>query len=232
MEQGHHCAAPYYGGHREAVETGGVVADDRPRLVGGHVGQDLLHDGLRARKRRLGVRVVGAPHQRLDADDVAHAHAVAVLLEAGEAVAVPEVGRERALLLEPVPLATTRPVRVGVVHLVEEERDPRELVLDRADPQPREPLEHAGEDEVGDRLADLVVLVDEHRRRHVLDVERERGVTATRIAAVGCGVEADRQVEVLRARPERVVHGRVERRPHRRLHRDEHAGESERRGRA
>src|SRR4051812_45699506 len=58
--------------HREAIEPGRVVADDRAPLVLGDVGEDLVENRLGAWERGLGVWVVGAPHQRLDADDVPH----------------------------------------------------------------------------------------------------------------------------------------------------------------
>jgi hypothetical protein len=51
-------------------------------LVIRHALQDRRQDLPRLGKRRLAVRIVGAPHHVVDADDVAQANADRVLLEA------------------------------------------------------------------------------------------------------------------------------------------------------
>jgi hypothetical protein len=67
------------------VQAGGVAAGDLGLFVVPHPGQDLRQDLPRLGKRRLAVRIVRAPHQVVDADDVAHANADGVLLEAQQA---------------------------------------------------------------------------------------------------------------------------------------------------
>ena len=99
---------------------------------------------------------------------------------------------------EAVPLRSPgRPVGVGVVELIQEERDPTELVLDRADPEIRVALEHAGEHEVGQRPSHGEVLVHEDRRGDVGDIER--GTSGLGVAAIGAHMEAQRHGELGRA---------------------------------
>src|SRR5207244_12850582 len=97
-------------------------------------------------KRALGMWLVRAPHHLIDADQVAVADAQRVFLEAQEDVAVEEVAGQA--LLEPVPPRAPRALGVRVVEPVEEEGNPAELVLDRADPEPRVPRADPGEDAV------------------------------------------------------------------------------------
>src|SRR5687767_8604756 len=124
----------------ESVEACRVRPRDAPALVLGHAGEDALQDLARARERRLRVRVVRAPHQRVDADEVAVADAEAVLLEAQEDVPPEEVARQ-GVALEPVPAVPSRALRVRVVQPVQEVGRPRHLVLGGSGAQPRVALE-------------------------------------------------------------------------------------------
>src|SRR5207245_507548 len=83
---------------------------------------------------------VGAPHERVHADHRTLADPDRVLLEAAEDIAVEEVARERGAVGVAVPVAARGTLRVRVVELLDQVRDPRQLVLDGADRQPRETL--------------------------------------------------------------------------------------------
>ena len=78
----------------ELVQPRGVVARHLSAVVVRHAVQDALEDRPRLREGRLGVRVVlvRAPHDRVDADELAIANAEAVFLEREEHVAVKEIG--------------------------------------------------------------------------------------------------------------------------------------------
>jgi hypothetical protein len=60
----------------------------------GTPGQDVRQDLPRLGKRRFAVRIVGAPHHVVDADDVSQANADGILLKAQHDVAVEE-GRQQ-----------------------------------------------------------------------------------------------------------------------------------------
>ena len=150
-----------------------------------------------------------------------------ILLERGEDVPAKEAAREHVGVGEPPPVRPAgRAVGVGVVEPLQEERDPAQLVLDRADPQAGKPLEHAGEDQFGERLADLEVRVDEHRGRHVLHVEPEGVGADAGVGALGGDVERQRHLQVLGGGPEPVVLRRPVRLPRWRGDRDQRPAEA------
>ena len=175
----------------ESVETcAGSLARSVPPRRAPTSASRRRDDLAAARERRFGVRVVTPPRRRVGADDVEQPQRVRVLLERREHVASEEVARQHVGIGETSPFRPPpRAVGVGVVEPVEEERDPRELVLDRPDAEAGEALEHAGEDEVGERLAHLRVGVHEHRRRHVLHVEAKGGRTDSRVGTIGGDVQ-------------------------------------------
>src|SRR5262245_44049090 len=144
----------------ELVQPRGVVARDLSALVVRHTIQDALEDLPRLREGGLGVRVVRAPHERVDADELAIANAEAVFLKRQEHVAVEEIARA-GVALEAVPRLAARALRIGVVEPVDEMRRPGQLVLGRADPQPRIALEDAREDDVAERPPHPVIGVRE-----------------------------------------------------------------------
>src|SRR5436190_9872807 len=132
------------------VEARGVVARDLSSLAVRNAIEDALEDLPRLREGGLGVRVVRAPHERVEADEFAIANAEAVFLERQKHVAVEEIARAR-VALEAVPGLPARALRIGVVEPVDEVRRPGELVLGRADSQPWIALEDAGQDDVAQR---------------------------------------------------------------------------------
>src|SRR5215471_11208772 len=75
----------------EMVEGGDVCADDLPPLFLRHSGEDLLQDLPRAREGRLGVGIIGPPHQGVHADQRPIADAKRVFLKAEEDVTPEEV---------------------------------------------------------------------------------------------------------------------------------------------
>src|SRR5262245_62337754 len=77
----------------EAVQPRGVRRGDPAALLARHALQDALEDQPRARERRFGVRIVGAPEQPVDPDHRAVADAHGIFLEAQEHVPAEEVAR-------------------------------------------------------------------------------------------------------------------------------------------
>ena len=106
--------------------------------------QDLLTLG----PGRVRVRIVGGPHQVVDAQDMPLGHAEGVLLEGGGHVLLPIEAGE---LLQHVVVVPTMAVLHGI-ETTEIERDPAEPRLDQYDLEPREALEDAAHDPVGDDL--------------------------------------------------------------------------------
>ena len=62
----------------EAIQARDVGPGDLPGFILRHAEQDAFQDLTRARERRFGVGVVGAPHELIDANEGAVADAKAV----------------------------------------------------------------------------------------------------------------------------------------------------------
>src|SRR5688500_6681533 len=105
---------------------------------------ELLLDVLRGLgPYAVGVRIVGGPHERVDAHLVDEPRADAVELERRLALAPPVIARlhRQAEVAEAVfPLE---------VHAVQRVRDPADATLAEHDPEIRIALEHGGADERG-----------------------------------------------------------------------------------
>src|SRR5262249_8819734 len=114
--------------HSKIVDAGGVAAGDLGLFLFGYPGQDLRQDLARSGKRRLALRVVGAPHHILDADDVAQPNADRVLLKAQHDVAAEKVARQQPALKTVKRLAMT--LAICVIHRREDVGRPRQFELD------------------------------------------------------------------------------------------------------
>ena len=79
-----------------------------------------------------------------------------VLHELDEHVALPVIARQQTLLRPPA-LCEDRAFEIGEIHLLQPVRDPRRLVLDRADPEAGKLVEHAGEHHRAERIAHPVI---------------------------------------------------------------------------
>src|SRR5262249_21545988 len=125
----------------QAIELRGIVARDLPSHVLRQMAK-LLLDVLRGlRPHAVRMRIVRAPHQRLDADVVDELGADAIELERRLALPAPVVARShrQAEIAEAVlPLE---------VHPVERVRDPADAALAERDADARIALEHRGADD-------------------------------------------------------------------------------------
>ena len=65
----------------ETEQAGGGASDDRSRFVDRHVAEELVEDLARVRPSALGMGIVVAPQEALDAGDVAVAYSERVVLE-------------------------------------------------------------------------------------------------------------------------------------------------------
>src|SRR6266849_3136393 len=127
----------------QAVELSGVLAGHLPGDVGRQV-RELLGDIFpRLRPHPIGVRIVGAPHQRLDAHLVDQLGAHAVVLEGRLALPAPVLAwlqLEREVLVL---------VLVLEIHAVEHVRDPADAALAEGDADVRVALEYRPPHHVG-----------------------------------------------------------------------------------
>src|SRR5438270_7727895 len=150
----------------------GVAGDCLAALVAG----DVAHH-VRDRLARVGpvvavVRIVGAPHDVVDADAVAVLDAVEVGDERGAHVAEPVVRRRLANGdVAPRPVAP-----VAVVDLLEEVRDPAHTRLDHRHVELGKAVEHTGEDQLPDGAG--------HGGEHAPQAGYRLGVGLGRLAAV------------------------------------------------
>src|SRR5439155_289319 len=139
-------------------------------------------DVLRVRPRRRLMRIVGRPHELVDADEMTVGHADVVVDVRTVHLAVEVLTRFQRQLeagREPTPLE-------GAVHALQVVREPPAVVLGRDDLEVREAVEHAGEDEHAERPFDLV---REDRRTHVAVAEAPLALPAH----AGDRVQADRR---------------------------------------
>src|SRR5581483_12295765 len=92
------------------------------------VGQDAARDFAALWIGRLGVWIVAAPGQGIDADDMTVRHGCRILLKAGEDVRAEVVARQPAVLELLGPRRAAKAVGVGVIELEQEVGNPTELV--------------------------------------------------------------------------------------------------------
>src|SRR3984957_3940620 len=121
----------------EAVELRRVLAGELVDLVGGQPGELVLDELVRFRPHTVGMRVVGAPHNRLKADIVDQLGADAVELEGALAVAPPILAR---LQLHQVAEA----VLELEIHAVERIGEPARAAFPEPDAQRRVAVEDTG----------------------------------------------------------------------------------------
>src|SRR2546427_7464073 len=125
----------------QPVELPRVLARDLVRDVGREVAE-LLGDVLRRLgPHAVGMRVVGAPHERLDAHVVDEPGADAIVLERRLALPAPVVAR---LHLEAEVAETVLPL---VVHAVERVGNPADPALAERDPDVRVALQDGAADD-------------------------------------------------------------------------------------
>src|SRR5499426_2142797 len=127
----------------QAVELPGVLARDLVHHVGRQVAELLLDEPRRLRPDAVGVRIVRAPHERLDTHVVDQLGADLVELERRLALAAPVVAW---LHREPKVAEAVFPLEV---HPVERVGNPADAALAERDPHVWIPLEHAGADHRG-----------------------------------------------------------------------------------
>ena len=82
-------------------------------------------------------------------------------------------------------------------------RDPRRFVLDRADLQPREPVEHAGEQHRAERIAHPIIGGRPPRPGQFGHIHRE--LVGRNPAARRADMQQQRLLQILRHRPQRVI---------------------------
>src|SRR5213594_1392738 len=181
----------------QPVELPRVLARDLVRDVGRQVAE-LLGDVLRRlRPDAVGMRVVGAPHEGLDAHVVDQPGTDAVVLERRLALAAPLVAR---LHLESEVAEAVLPL---VVHAIKRVGDPADAALAERDPDVRVALEDGAADD-GGQDADQVEL-------EARDGGEEGGPTDQALLLVDLagrhrreGVEVQREVHVVHRLPERL----------------------------
>src|SRR5260370_18948660 len=132
----------------EAEDPRRVLRGDLASVLLGSPGKDAVQKLPGLRPGRLRAREVAPPEHVVDADRVSQLDAEVVLHELHEHVAAPVVARQEPLLRLPSP-REHRPLAVREVHLLQPVRNPRGLLLDRPDPQPRIPVQGAREDHRG-----------------------------------------------------------------------------------
>src|SRR6266849_800131 len=179
---------------REAVELGGVAARDLEPVFRAGVLEVARDDLLRARPRRRLVRIVGGPHELVDSDEVAVGDPD-VVVDIGAVHLALEVFAGLQAQLEAGRVATALE---GAVHPLQVIRQPAAVVLSRDDPEIREAVEHAGEDEHAEGALDLV---RQDGGAHVAIAE----APLTLPAHARDRVQADRGTELLGPGPERIV---------------------------
>src|SRR5947208_6784136 len=188
------------GGYRrevDPVELGDVLAEDRAPLLRGERAGVLGQQLLRPRPGRVAVREVVRPHEPPPVHHADAAEGDPVVLE-GCIDALGEVLRgqlrERLPRGQPVPVAL-----VGVVHAVHVVRHPARVGLDTHHAELRVALEDAAQDE---HPHDVLAAAD----------DGQEGVHARppgQSIARGENVEGEREADLDRRLPERVVGGRV-----------------------
>src|SRR5262245_66664711 len=126
----------------KAVEPSHVLPDDLPPLFLRDSLEVALDDLPRMRPGRDGVRIVRGPQEVLDPDELAARDPHAIVDERREDLA-PEVFAGRELQRGRIEIAI---FALRLIELLQEERDPADLVLRGHELEFRESLEHAGED--------------------------------------------------------------------------------------
>src|SRR5438067_2738607 len=188
----------------QLVELARILARDLVRDVGRQMAELLLDVFRGLGPHAVTVRVVGAPHQRLDAHVFDELGADAVELEGALALPAPVVARlhREAKVAEAIlPLE---------VHPVERVRDPADPALAERDADVGIALEHRGADHGGQDVDEVHLEAGDHReeggaaREPALRVELARRQRRER-------VEVERQVHVVHGLPERLP----DRMPHR-----------------
>src|ERR1700730_3375956 len=187
----------------QPVKLAGVLAGDLVHDFGREAGELLLDVFRGFRPHGVGVRVVGAPHQGLDADVVDELRADRVELERRLALATPVFAR---LHLDQVAEA----VLILEIHAIERIGQPTDAALAERDLEPRMTLQDAGADEGGND-------VDEPHLEG-RDAGEHRGaanLAGNPLAGPGRGrregVEVQRQLHLLDGVPQRLP----DRMPHR-----------------
>src|SRR5438046_9246846 len=125
----------------QSVELPRVLARDLVRDIGRQVAELVGELLLRLRPDAVGMRVVGAPHERPDAHVAEQPRADAVVLERRLALAAPVVAR---LHREPEVAEAVLPL---VVHAIERVGDPADAALAERDPDVRVALEDGAADD-------------------------------------------------------------------------------------
>src|SRR2546430_1736978 len=188
----------------QPVELARILARDLVRDVGRQMAELLLDVFRGLGPHAVTVRVVGAPHQRLDAHIFDELGADVVELEGALALPAPVVARlhREAKVAEAIlPLE---------VHPVERVGDPADPALAERDADVGIALEHRGADHGGQDVDEVHLEAGDHReeggaaREPALRVELARRQRRER-------VEVERQVHVVHGLPERLP----DRMPHR-----------------
>src|ERR1700730_13888231 len=187
----------------QPVEFARVLAGDFVHDFGREAGELLLDVFRGFRPHSVGVRVVGAPHQGLDADVVDELGADRVELERRLALAAPIFAR---LHLDQIAEA----VLILEIHAVERIGQPADAALAERDLEPRMTLQDAGADEGGDDVDEPHLEgrdAGEHRRAANLAGDAFARPRRGRRESV----EVQRQLHVLDGVPQRIP----DRMPHR-----------------
>src|SRR5262245_36809855 len=208
----------------ESEQPRRVLRGDLAYVRLGNPGEDAGQEVPGLRPGRLGMGEVAAPEHVVDADHLPQLDPEVVLNELHEHVALPVIARQEPVLRSPSP-REHRPLAVREVHLLQPVRNPRRLVLDRPGLQPWIPVEDAGEDHRGQRIAHPVVRRGPASPGELTDVHGE--LAARNAAARRADVQEQRKADVLRGPPEAVVDRMTIRSVGQRRDRDERADQTE-----
>src|ERR1700704_3987772 len=151
-------ALPIPGSAHQAIELSGVLAGDLVDDVRREMAELLLDVTRRLRPDPIGMRIVRAPHERLDAHLLDQLGADRIDLEGGPALPAPVVAR---LHREPEITEAIFPLEI---HPVERIGDPADPALAERDPDVRVALEHGRADHGGQDV-DEVHLEAGHARK-------------------------------------------------------------------
>ena len=186
-------------GSAQTVEAEGTTGEHLVFRLGGQRPETLAEHLGRAREEAVLVRIVGGPHDLVRPDIVGqHRDAAFDRLERDPAIALEQFAgpRLRRGLVEALVIEVP-------VHAVEPRRDPAAARLEKRDAQSRMTVDDTAPDHAQR---------DQHHLHCVRDHVARRAIVLEAVDADGRHrvgrslVKADREVEVLGHRPERLVH--------------------------
>src|ERR1700728_3448494 len=198
------------------VYPGSIASRDLGLLLFGAVYQNLLNDLPSPRKSGLDMRIIRAPEEIVDTDDLAVTYALGIFLEPRKDVAVEVVAGQHGLL-EPIALFLD-PLGVRVVDAIQEMGNPGQFVLHGAHLESWIALKDAAEDHVAKRHPHPVVGVGQEGIADAVAILQRKILPWTR--PVGRDVHAKRNIQILGSGPQGLIHGIIVPLPLARIHGD------------